>query len=57
MLMQFWVFYLAQPLARDDHDVETSKALLVPAKGITHQTFEAIALNGELDALFPDHQA
>lgn len=56
MLVQFWVFNLAQPLARDNHNVETSKTLLVPAKGIAHQALEAIALNGKLDAFFTDHQ-
>ena len=56
MLVQFWVFNLAQPLARDDHDIPTGKQLLVQAKGIAHQTFKAIALNGELDALLADHQ-
>ena len=56
MLVQFWVFNLAQPLARDDHDIPTGKHVLVQAKGIAHQAFKAIALNGELDALLADHQ-
>lgn len=57
VLVQFWVFYFAQALARDDHDVQSSKTLLIQTKGIAHQAFEAIALNGELDALLADHQA
>ena len=57
VLVQFWVFYLTQPFTRDDHDVPTCQQMLVQAKGIAHQAFEAIALNGELDALLADHQA
>lgn len=57
MLVQFWVFHFAQPLARDDHDIQTRQQLLVQAERIAHQAFQAIALNGELDALFADHQA
>ncbi len=56
MLVQFWVFNLAQPFARDDHDIPTNKRMLVQAKRIAHQAFQAIALNGELDALFPDNK-
>ncbi len=57
MLVQFRVFYLTQSLARDDHDVQPGKQLLVKTKGIAHQALEAVALNGELDALLADHQA
>ncbi len=57
VLVQFWVFHFAQPLARDDHDIQTRQQLLVQAERIAHQAFQAIALNGELDALFADHQA
>jgi len=57
VLVQFWVFYLAQAFARDDHNVQPSKTLLIQTKRITHQTFEAIALNGKLDTLLADHQA
>ncbi|AMA47730.1 hypothetical protein APT63_20015 [Pseudomonas sp. 22-AL-CL-001] len=54
--MQFRIFRLAQPSTRDDHDVPTCKHVLVQAKRIAHQAFEAITLNGELDALLADHQ-
>lgn len=57
MLVQFRVFYLTQSLARDDHDVQTGKQLLVQTKGIAHQALEAVALNGELDTLLADYQA
>lgn len=53
MLNQFGVFYIAQTFARDDNDVPADQRILVQAKRFAHQTFEAIALNGELDALFP----
>lgn len=56
MLVQFWVFYVAQAFARDDHDVPTGQQMLVETKRIAHQTLQAVALNGELDALFPDHE-
>ncbi|AJO81612.1 hypothetical protein TO66_31640 [Pseudomonas sp. MRSN 12121] len=56
MLNQFGVFYIAQTFARDDNDVPADQSILVQAKRFTHQTFETIALNGELDALFSDHQ-
>ena len=56
MLVQLRVFNIAQALARDDHDVPALQQWLVQAKRITHQAFQAIALNGELDALFPDDQ-
>ena len=56
MLVQFWVFYVAQAFARDDHDVPTGQQMLVETKRIAHQTLQAVALNGELDALFPDHK-
>ncbi|MCY1401604.1 hypothetical protein D9M71_167270 [compost metagenome] len=57
MLVQFRVFYLTQSLARDDHDVQAGKQLLVQTKGIAHQALEAVALNGELDTLLADYQA
>ncbi|AIS10096.1 hypothetical protein JM49_00005 [Pseudomonas chlororaphis subsp. aurantiaca] len=56
MLNQFGVFYIAQTFARDDNDVPAGQSILVQAKRFAHQTFEAIALNGELDALFSDNQ-
>ncbi|KNX75761.1 hypothetical protein DA83_11325 [Pseudomonas sp. 250J] len=57
MLVQFWVFHFAQPLACNDHDIQSSQHLLVQPERIAHQAFQAIALNGELDALLADHQA
>lgn len=57
MLVQFRVFYLTQSLARDDHYVQASEQVLVQTEGIAHQALEAIALNGELDALLADYQA
>lgn len=57
VLVQFRVIYLTQSLARDDHDVQASEHLLVQTEGIAHQALEAIALNGELDALLANHQA
>lgn len=57
VLVQFWVFNLAQSLARDDHDVQPGEQLLVQTERIAHQALETIALNGELDALLADHQA
>ncbi len=57
MLNQFGVFYVTQTFARDDNDVPTHQRILVKAKRFAHQTFEAIALNGELDALLANHQA
>nr|BFD38713.1 hypothetical protein FFPRI1PSEUD_02120 [Pseudomonas sp. FFPRI_1] len=56
MLNQFGVFYIAQTFARDDNDVPSDQRLLVEAKRFAHQTLEAIALNGEFYALFPDHK-
>lgn len=55
MLNQFGVFYVTQTFARDDNDVPTDQRILVEAKRFAHQTFEAIALNGELYALLADH--
>lgn len=56
MLNQFGVFYVAQTFARDDNDVPADQRILVQTERFAHQTFEAIALNGELYALFPDNQ-
>ncbi|GEM_PF-486827 len=57
VLVQFRVFHLTQSLARDDHYIHATQSLLVEPEGIAHQALEAIALNGELDALLADHQA
>ena len=56
MLNQFGVFYVPQAFARDDNNIPTNQSVLVEAKRFAHQTLEAIALNGELYALFPDHE-
>lgn len=56
MLMQFRIFHVAQTLACHDHYVPAGQEFLVQAERIAHHTFESIALNGEFDALFPDHQ-
>lgn len=56
MLNQFGVFYIPQAFARDDHNIPTNQSVLVEAKRFAHQTLEAIALNGELDALLADHK-
>ena len=56
MLNQFGVFYVAQTFARDDNDIPADQRILVQTERFAHQTFEAIALNGELYALFPDNQ-
>lgn len=56
MLNQFGVFYIAQTFARDDNDIPADQRILVQTERFAHQTFEAIALNGELYALFPDNQ-
>ena len=56
MLNQFGVFYVPQTFARDDNYVPADQRILVQAKRFAHQTFEAIALDGELYALFPDYQ-
>lgn len=56
MLNQFGVFYVTQTFARDDNDVPAGQCILVQPKRFAHQTFEAIALDGELYALFPDNQ-
>ena len=56
MLNQFGVFYITQTFARDDNDVPTDQGILIQAERFAHQTFEAIALNRELYALFPDNQ-
>ncbi|KKX59823.1 hypothetical protein PU99_19615 [Pseudomonas putida] len=56
MLNQFGVFYVTQTFARDDNDVPAGQCILVQPKRFAHQTFEAIALDGELYTLFPDNQ-
>lgn len=56
MLNQFGVFYIPQAFTRDDNNIPTNQGVLVEAKRFAHQTLEAIALNGELYALFADHQ-
>jgi len=56
MLMQFRVFYFAQTFARNDDDVPSRQDVLVQTKRITHQAFQAIALNGEFYAFFTDDQ-
>ncbi len=56
MLVQFRVFYIAKAFARDDDNVPADQDLLVKAKRIAHQTLQAVALNGKLDALLADHQ-
>ena len=56
MLMQFRVFHVAQTFTRDDDDVPAGQDFLVQTKRVTHQTFQAVALNGELYAFFTDDQ-
>jgi len=56
MLNQLGVFNVAQAFARDDHDIPSNQIVLVETKRFAHQAFQAIALDGELDALLTDHQ-
>lgn len=56
MLVQLRIFNVAQTLARDNDNVPTHQNVLVKPKRVTHQAFQTIALDGELDALFPDDQ-
>ncbi len=56
LLSQFAVVQFAKALARDDHDIPADQAFLVQAERFADLTFKAIAFNGELDALFTDHQ-
>ncbi len=56
MLNQFGVFNVTQAFTRDNHDIPTNQVVLVEAKRFAHEAFQAVALNGELDALFADHQ-
>jgi len=56
MLMQFRIFYVTQTFPRDDDDIPANQKILVQAERVAHQAFESVALNGELDALFPDHK-
>ncbi len=56
MLNQFGVFNVTQAFSRDDHDIPSNQVVLVKTKRFAHQAFQAIALDGELDALLTDHQ-
>ncbi len=56
LLSQFAVVQVAKALARDDNDVPADQAVLIQAERFADLTFQAIAFNGELDALLADHQ-
>jgi hypothetical protein len=56
MLNQFGVFNITQAFTRDDDDIPTNQIILIVAKRFAHQAFQTIALDGELDALLPDHE-
>lgn len=57
MLNQFGVFNITQAFSRDNHDIPSNQGVLVETKRFAHQAFQAIALDGELDALLTDHQS
>lgn len=53
---QFGIIKISQSLTRDNHDIPSRQFHLVETKGFTQLPLDAIAFNGELDALFTDHQ-
>ena len=57
LLSQLGILQIAQAFSRHDDDVPAHQIVLVMAKGFSNLTFQAIALNSELDALLADHQA
>lgn len=56
LLMQFRVVQIAKTFACHHNNVQTRQQLLMVLEGILDQTFQAVALDGELDAFLADHQ-
>lgn len=56
LLSQLGVLQITQALTRDHHDVPAHQVVLVEAERFADLAFQAVALNGELDALLADHQ-
>lgn len=56
LLMQFRVVQIAKTFACHHNNVQTCQQLLMVPEGIPDETFQAVALDGELDAFLADHQ-
>lgn len=56
LLSQLGVLQITQAFTRYDHDVPAHQIVLVEAERFADLAFQAVALNGELDALLADHQ-
>lgn len=56
LLSKFGVIQISYAFARHNHNIPAVQNLLVQSVGFTNLAFEAIAFNGELDALLANHQ-
>ncbi|MBC9252999.1 hypothetical protein A9179_22280 [Pseudomonas alcaligenes] len=54
--MQFRVVQIAQTLAGHHDNIQTGQQLLIEPEGIPDQAFQAVTLDGKLDAFLADHQ-
>lgn len=57
LLLELFVLQIAQASLGHDHDVPASQQLEVVAEGFAYLAFEAVALDGQFDALLADHHA
>ncbi|ERI53741.1 hypothetical protein N878_03430 [Pseudomonas sp. EGD-AK9] len=56
LLSEFAILQIAEALTGDHHYVPADQVVLVQAEGLADLTLDAVALDGELDALLADHQ-